>query len=170
MVDRHHQFLSAWVLLGQQASSTSHRRAGSRKCACLVLCILLNLLFFVTRGANTVREVYRFSTLTWQSALQVQLHYKFNTTHRYIRNEPAHQSWVRLGHLAFLSASSPLCSYASFARCALSRLHALSSSCFSFYSSRSISRYLTKKAAHLCSSILWAWNSSIMFRSTILWR
>jgi hypothetical protein len=28
---------------------------------------------------NTVQEVYRFSTLKWQSALQVQLHYKFNT-------------------------------------------------------------------------------------------
>jgi hypothetical protein len=25
---------------------------------------------------NTVQEVYRFSTLKWQSALQVQLHYK----------------------------------------------------------------------------------------------
>jgi hypothetical protein len=41
---------------------------------------------------NTVQEVYRFSTLKRQSALQVQLYYKFNTTHRYTRNEPVHQS------------------------------------------------------------------------------
>jgi hypothetical protein len=41
---------------------------------------------------NLVQEVYQFSTLKWQSALQVQLRYKFNTTHRYIRNEPVNQS------------------------------------------------------------------------------
>jgi hypothetical protein len=41
---------------------------------------------------NTVQEVYRFSTLKWQSALQVQLYYKFNTTHRYTRNELVRQS------------------------------------------------------------------------------
>jgi hypothetical protein len=41
---------------------------------------------------NIVQEVYRFSTLKHQSALQVQLHYKFNTTHPYTRNEPVHQS------------------------------------------------------------------------------
>jgi hypothetical protein len=41
---------------------------------------------------NTVEEVYQFSTLKWQSALQVKLHYTFNTTHRYTRNELVHQS------------------------------------------------------------------------------
>jgi hypothetical protein len=41
---------------------------------------------------NTIQEVYQFSTLKRQSALQVQLHYKYNTTHRYTRNEPVHQS------------------------------------------------------------------------------
>jgi hypothetical protein len=88
---------------------------------------------------NTIEKVYQSNTLKLR-----KVHYKFNTTHWYNLNKIVHQSWVRRGDLAFMSALSRHLAYASFTHRAFSRFYDLSSFRFSLYSSHFILHCMTK--------------------------